>query len=257
MFHRCKAFTLVELVIVVAIAAFLVALLLPVYRQMRSASDSITCASNMEKLGAAIAAYVQDNNGYLPCSEPPSLPDPNNPKKRLEVCKWARWHSALVGSGYIEGKTDRFKVSGPATLFKCPADYTIPQDSAIDQGGIGSSYVVNNKVMPFASSEDAGGGPFKLSKYKNRAGRLTLTEKDGIFGRPHGGLVGNTNQDVILKAVKGRHGRGGPDGICNVLFLDFHVEGRSVKEVIQPAVRANQKEPNADPKNLWGIRAED
>jgi prepilin-type N-terminal cleavage/methylation domain-containing protein/prepilin-type processing-associated H-X9-DG protein len=258
MCKRRKGFTLVELVTVIAIGAFMIALLAPTVRQTHLAADSIVCTSNMEQIGQAMAAYAQDNNGYLIMSQPMRIPDPNDPNKKVGFAKWARWPTALVMGGYLEGKCeDEFFVHSPSRVFKCPADSTIPNNCMLGQGGHGNSYMVNNRVIPFNGDSGASGGPFNISKYKNRAARLVLAEKDGSVDKCQGGLIEHWNQDTIINHVKGRHGRAAPDSLCNVLFLDWHVEPWLAKEVIAPAVRAKQKNVNPDPKNLWGLRAED
>jgi len=61
-------FTLVELLIVVAIIAVLVALLTPTFYKAREASRSLACMSQLRQLGEASALYMSENRGYLfPC----------------------------------------------------------------------------------------------------------------------------------------------------------------------------------------------
>jgi prepilin-type N-terminal cleavage/methylation domain-containing protein/prepilin-type processing-associated H-X9-DG protein len=255
-FHK-NAFTLVELITSIAIIAFLITLLFPALRQARLAADSVRCASNLERIGLAIAAYTQDNDGYLPMCQPPQFPDPKDPKKKIEMTNWARWYSALVLNRYLDGKADKFNITPPATVFQCPADRTVSHYGGIDQSGIGCSYFANNRVMPFHGNIGGDGGPFRITKYKNRFARIVLAEKDATFVRFHGGLVEIWNQNAIIDGVKGRHGHAPPDAFCNVLFLDWHVEPRTVNEIIEPAIRTRKKDPNADPNNLWGFRPED
>jgi len=64
-------FTLVELLVVVAIIAILVAMIFPVLVQAKHAARMRVCAANLQQLGAAIVRYAEDHNGYgLP---PPPL----------------------------------------------------------------------------------------------------------------------------------------------------------------------------------------
>lgn len=61
--RRC-AFTLVELLIVIAIIAVLAALLLPAIALVRSQALSVRCGANLRSLVMASLSYATENNGY-------------------------------------------------------------------------------------------------------------------------------------------------------------------------------------------------
>jgi prepilin-type N-terminal cleavage/methylation domain-containing protein/prepilin-type processing-associated H-X9-DG protein len=61
-----KAFTLVELLVVIGIIALLVALLFPALSRARGAADRAKCLSNMRQLGHALVMYVSENRNRLP-----------------------------------------------------------------------------------------------------------------------------------------------------------------------------------------------
>ncbi|MCE5199105.1 MAG: prepilin-type N-terminal cleavage/methylation domain-containing protein [Armatimonadota bacterium] len=66
-----RGYTLVELLVVVAIIAILAAMIAPVLMQAKEAARMRTCAENMRQLGFAITRYIDDNNGYgLPVTPP-------------------------------------------------------------------------------------------------------------------------------------------------------------------------------------------
>jgi len=60
------AFTLVELLIVIAILAILAALLLPSLASARHKGWKAACLSNLRQVGIAIHAYAGDNDGRIP-----------------------------------------------------------------------------------------------------------------------------------------------------------------------------------------------
>jgi len=62
---RRAAFTLVELLVVIAVIALLAALLFPVFAQTRARSQSTTCGSNLKQLTLAWMLYAGDNEDLL------------------------------------------------------------------------------------------------------------------------------------------------------------------------------------------------
>jgi prepilin-type N-terminal cleavage/methylation domain-containing protein/prepilin-type processing-associated H-X9-DG protein len=101
-----RGFTLVELLVVVAIIALLVALLLPALKGAREKANSVACISNLSQLNIVLALYAQDNAdcvmGAFPWTTAPPAPDLN-----------AR---AWLGYLYYTGLMTNRK------LMKCPSD---------------------------------------------------------------------------------------------------------------------------------------
>ncbi|MGB7582373.1 MAG: prepilin-type N-terminal cleavage/methylation domain-containing protein [Sedimentisphaerales bacterium] len=105
-----RAFTLVELLVVISVIGLLMAILLPALGRARGVAKRTYCESNLRQIGVAIRAYLDDNRDIFPlaCAYPWSITDPTNP-------------------GYLPPITNFL---GPLLknpkVFICPADTTTP-----------------------------------------------------------------------------------------------------------------------------------
>lgn len=69
--NRCHAagriaeFTLIELLIVIAIIAILAAMLLPALNKARARAQSTKCVNSLKQMGNAVLLYTNDFNGYF------------------------------------------------------------------------------------------------------------------------------------------------------------------------------------------------
>lgn len=65
-FSMHRAFTLIEVLVVVAIIALLIAILLPVLSNAKYVARTAECASQLRQMGVAAISYSIDNDGFYP-----------------------------------------------------------------------------------------------------------------------------------------------------------------------------------------------
>jgi prepilin-type N-terminal cleavage/methylation domain-containing protein len=76
-FRRRAGFTLIEVLVVVAIIALLIAVLLPSLKRAREQARAIVCGSNLRVTAQAMFYYTEANSGYFPNSG--AWPDASHP----------------------------------------------------------------------------------------------------------------------------------------------------------------------------------
>lgn len=112
---RRRAFTLIELLIVVAIIAVLIAILLPSLKSAQETARAVKCMSNQRQIGLGLVAYnTQNNNFIIPSYNMPvlngvyaSADDANHPLDG--------WAPILDRDGYVPSREQNTN-----TIFYCP-----------------------------------------------------------------------------------------------------------------------------------------
>jgi prepilin-type processing-associated H-X9-DG protein/prepilin-type N-terminal cleavage/methylation domain-containing protein len=108
--RRSKAFTLVELLVVIGIIAILIAMLLPALNKARKQANEVACASNLRQMGLALVMYIDDTAYYPGCRWTGGA---NNPPNN-SVGSYNVWAPRL--RRYMGGQ------QGVQNVFYCPAE---------------------------------------------------------------------------------------------------------------------------------------
>ena len=145
-FRQRDAFTLVELLIVIAIIGVLVALLLPAVQSAREAARRISCSNNLKQIGLAIHNYESGFKTVPPStvSLGRSASQPWSAHAMLLPFLEGSNTSALIhfGLGYHDGTNkSMFPPNGVSTLrvpvYLCPSD---PNDRMRFDAGVAIHY---------------------------------------------------------------------------------------------------------------------
>jgi prepilin-type N-terminal cleavage/methylation domain-containing protein/prepilin-type processing-associated H-X9-DG protein len=83
LFKGREGFTLVELLVVIAVIAILAAILYPVFAVARDKARQASCQSNLKQVGTAVQMYLQDYEGTYPTNPWPQ--GVQNPIQTLDI----------------------------------------------------------------------------------------------------------------------------------------------------------------------------
>lgn len=222
---KTVAFTLIELLTVIAIIGILAAILIPVVGAGRERARRAACMSNLRQIGVAAHLYAMENDDRLP--------DLQN------VGNWA-WDVRVSVMDDLLGTA-----GGNWDMFFCPSGPFGPAERA-------------EMYDLFVNSEQRTG--FRVISYvllfKNPPGNVPPEYHNERIGEPPPRMIGRTmvqqteaQRELAVDAVLGNNGqftglRGGltadhqsnhMDGSTpaggNVVFLDAHVEWRPFSEM--------------------------
>jgi len=243
-----RAFTLVELLVVIGIIALLITILLPSLNAARKKAQAIQCASNMRQIFLACQMFAQDNKGQLPTPHP--VPEtsatlaPNDPNAiaRTKVRVWL--HLRANAAGYADLKDDQGALwryvggeNARKEILYCAGDSgeklaTWPTDPMLPRN---YSYSFNHQIALLGKDVNRGGSQIlagiRLGAIKGASDKIMILEElapndtwniigqssDDLPSARHGNDKAlNAKRDINSKAFK-NSGRG------NYCFFDGHV----------------------------------
>ncbi|MFT3788313.1 MAG: type II secretion system protein [Tepidisphaeraceae bacterium] len=116
--RSCHGFTIVELLVVLAIISILMSLLLTATMSARRQSYVVTCSNNLRQLGLFFYAYANENKDRIPGGTSTLSDYPNYATAQNDYVWLCGRPSAMLGpflvNGWIKPRT--------ATLLYCPAE---------------------------------------------------------------------------------------------------------------------------------------
>jgi prepilin-type N-terminal cleavage/methylation domain-containing protein/prepilin-type processing-associated H-X9-DG protein len=211
---QATAFTLIELMVVVAIIAILASLVLPALSTAKQRAWMVSCNSNLHQIGLGMRMFADENSEYYPESGGGDL----------------AWGSTDPTTGKAGWMQQIFPFTQTTNVYHCPGNVQLPPDQ---QGpfnyfnGCNAAYVENGTYAAVNMTEIHFPSAYVLSG--DTAGILSPDEQNNQteLAAPFGSLDADKNdylQNCVGGATNGTpyelwqiHNRG-----QNILFADGH-----------------------------------
>ena len=201
---RVPGFTLVELLVGIAVITVLIGLLLPTLVRARRVAVQLACASNLRQWAAAVQIYAGQEKGWLPRRgqgvQPTTVIDrPSDWFNALPPVMGMKTYRELIAD-------NRIPRPGHGSVWMCPA--------AVDAGQqFFFAYAMNMRLSTWSSP-----APDRISRVGSWSSVVFLTEGPGEYCSvlPTPGAY----------SPVARH-----DGRINIAFLDGHVASFAGEEI--------------------------
>lgn len=219
-----RGFSLVELLVVVAVLAILAGLLVPTVQNALAKGRTTACQANLRQIGVGVLVYAQENEGMMPPKDPTNWVING-------TMVWYPQFSDFIAP-YLQTKSARRD-----TVWRCPADRRLKGGYSLD---VKCSYGINIHAIPSGYGNSQ---PYPYSAI-NRRGQVILLSETTAWGS-------GSDRELYWGPVAGintvnmefRHPRSRPgettvpppaptlaelnQATANVLFYDGHVENRT------------------------------
>ncbi len=200
------AFTLIELLIVIAIIAVLAALLLPALARAKERARSVQCLSQLRQIGLATRCFTEDNEDVFPRSQHSAFANGELPWERVIApglgFSTTNWTSLLRG------------------VYHCPADKrTVPWSYGL------------NVYFELGPDDDYEGKPQtwrRVGEIPNHSATILFAENQSAADHimPNFWTAPQDAVDVPSRRHQGR---------ANYGFVDGHTDALDFKKIYDPA----------------------
>jgi prepilin-type N-terminal cleavage/methylation domain-containing protein/prepilin-type processing-associated H-X9-DG protein len=198
---RRKGFTLIEILVVIAIIAILAAILFPVFARARENARRASCQSNLKQIGLAIMQYTQDYDETYPFASSGTV---------------ANFATAATGSPFQE----IYPYLKSYQILNCPS--AAPDTSLTPSGNSSTNYMLNGVLIHNVDVNHS----LLIAAVSQPALRILADEYGTLLNynllRPYANLTSTPNQyyqwmpATVYEAIH--------FGGSNLLFADGHVK---------------------------------
>ena len=219
--RRYSGFSLVELLVVLAVIGLLLSLSIAAIQNVRESSKAARCGTNMRAVGAALSTYAMEHDGYFPAvrSSPDSADEVNGRQNELgtweaEIEPYVGFNLRTTMGGYDGEDSDDIMQA----LIICEAGEFVGMSASLNnqKASVGGKKLnwgldfqtnVNSIEDPTATLLLGDSDEYHLSFTKDM-----LADADGKY----------KGADLV------RHG-----GKANYLFVDGHLESLTPEEIMK------------------------
>jgi prepilin-type N-terminal cleavage/methylation domain-containing protein len=207
-----RAFTLVEMLVVIAIIAILAALLLPALGRGKESARSVSCMNNLHQLALATCAYTMDASGRVPV--------------------FRTWLAALTSGDLTTGGLYPYLKS--KAVYVCPTDNLTSRNSPV--------YTIpNSHPRNYSYAMSCGYCHTTDTGQMREASKTLLFMEANLATNDYSGLVGPGGWLTAANSLAFHHNKRG-----HLVMADLHIETMNTNQFSAVAQTKRFWFPNDD-----------